>query len=104
MPSVDIKKDDNVMVISGKDRGRSGRVVNVLPKEGKVMVEGVSRAKRHTKPTAKNRKGGIILQEEFVDLSNVQIVCKSCNRPTRIGHQFEGNVKIRVCKKCGAAQ
>jgi len=101
---VDIKKDDNVMVISGKDRGRSCRVVNVMPARGKVMVEGIARAKRHTKPTAKNRKGGIILQEEFIQLSNVQLVCKSCNRPTRIGHQFEGNVKIRVCKRCGAAQ
>jgi large subunit ribosomal protein L24 len=102
MPGVDIKKDDNVVVRSGKDRGRSGRVVNVLPRDGKVMVEGVARVKRHTKPTARNRKGGIILQEEFIDLSNVQVVCKTCNRPTRVGHRLEGTVKIRVCKKCGA--
>jgi len=102
MPGVDIKKDDNVVVVSGKDRGRSGRVVNVLPRDGKIMVEGVARMKRHTKPTTKNRKGGIILQEEFIDLSNVQVVCKSCSRPTRVGHRFEGDLKLRVCKKCGA--
>jgi large subunit ribosomal protein L24 len=103
MPGVDVKKDDNVMVLSGKDRGKTGRVVNVLPREGKVMVEAVARMKRHTKPTAKNRKGGIILQEEFIDLSNVQVVCKACNRPTRVGHQTEGEEKFRVCKKCGAS-
>ena len=102
MPGVDIKKDDNVVVRSGKDRGRSGRVVNVLPRDGKVMVEGIARVKRHTKPTARNRQIGIVLQEEFIDLSNVQVVCKSCNRPTRVGHRLEGNVKIRLCKKCGA--
>jgi large subunit ribosomal protein L24 len=102
MPGVDIKKDDTVMVRSGKDRGRSGRVVNVLPRDGKVMVEGIARVKRHTKPTPKNRKGGIILQEEFIDLSNVQVVCKTCNRPTRVGHRSEGDVKVRVCRRCGA--
>jgi large subunit ribosomal protein L24 len=102
MPGVRIKKGDNVMVIAGKDRGKTGRVVNVKPGDAKVMVEGVARMKRHTKPTPKNRKGGIILQEEFIDLSNVQLVCRSCNRPTRVAHRFEGGVKIRVCKRCGA--
>jgi large subunit ribosomal protein L24 len=102
MPGVNVKKDDNVMVVSGKDRGKSGRVVNVRPRDGKVMVEGIARMKRHTKPTAKNRKGGIVLQEEFIDISNVQIVCKSCNRPTRVGHRTEGDTKFRVCMRCGA--
>ena len=102
MPGADIKKNDNVMVISGKDRGKSGRVVNVRPKDGKVMVEGIARAKRHTKPTARNRKGGIILQEEFIDLSNVQLVCRSCGRPTRIGYEIRDGVKARICKRCGA--
>ncbi len=102
MPGVRIKKDDTVMVIAGKDRGKTGRVVNVKPGDAKVMVEGVARMKRHTKPTPKNRKGGIILQEEFIDLSNVQLVCRSCGRPSRVGHRFEGGVKIRVCKRCGA--
>ena len=102
MAGVRIKKDDTVMVIAGKDRGKTGRVVNVKPGDAKVMVEGVARMKVHTKPTPKNRKGGIILQEEFIDLSNVQLVCKSCGRPTRIGHQIEGDVKSRVCKHCGS--
>ena len=111
MPGVNIKKDDQVMVIAGKDRGRTGRVVNVLPGEGRIMVEGVARAKRHSPVRGKRstsgqalQQGGIIEKELFIDISNVQLVCKSCNRPTRIGHQFEGNVKIRVCKRCGAAQ
>jgi len=102
MPGVRIKKDDTVMVIGGKDRGKTGRVVNVVPRDGKVMVEGVARQHKHTKPTAKNRKGGIILKEQFVDLSNVQLVCKSCGRPSRIGHIGEGVEKVRVCKRCGA--
>ncbi len=102
MTGVRIKKDDNVMVMAGKDRGKTGRVVNVRPADGKVMVEGVARMKVHTRPTPKNRKGGIILQEEFIDLSNVQLVCRTCNRPTRVGHRFEGELKVRVCKRCGA--
>jgi large subunit ribosomal protein L24 len=102
VPGVRIKKDDNVMVIGGKDRGKTGRVVNVRPRDGKVMVEGVARMKVHTKPTPKNRKGGIILQEEFIDLSNVQLVCRSCGKPTRVAHRFEGDLKVRVCKRCGA--
>jgi large subunit ribosomal protein L24 len=101
MPGVAVKKDDQVMVMTGKDRGRTGRVVNVRPGDGKVMVEGVARAKRHTRPTAKNRKGGIVQQEEFIDLSNVQIVCRHCNKPTRVGYRFDADSKIRICRKCG---
>ena len=98
----EIKKDDQVMVVTGKDRGHVGRVVSVHPKKGKVQVEGAARAKRHTRPTRQNQQGGIIDKEQFIDASNVQIVCKSCGRPTRIGHQVEGDVKVRICRKCGA--
>ncbi|MEX0834385.1 MAG: 50S ribosomal protein L24 [Actinomycetota bacterium] len=97
-----IKKDDQVMVIAGKDRGHVGRVVSVLPKKGKVQVEGAARSKRHTRPTRQNQQGGIIDKEQFIDISNVQIVCKSCGRPTRIGFQIEGEVKVRICRRCGA--
>ncbi len=102
MPGVNIKKDDNVMVVAGKDRGRTGRVVHVLPREGRVMVEGVARAKRHSRPTKANQQGGIIEKELFIAISNVQIVCKSCGQPTRVGHREEESGKVRVCRKCEA--
>jgi large subunit ribosomal protein L24 len=100
--TVSIKKGDEVMVMTGKDRGRTGRVVNVLPRENRVMVEGVARAKKAAKPSRKRQQGGIIDIEQFIDLSNVQLVCKSCGKPTRIGHRFEGATKVRVCRKCEA--
>ncbi len=103
MPGVDIHKDDQVMVISGKDRGHVGRVVRVLPKEGRVMVEGAARAKKHQRPTNTNQQGGIIDQELFIDISNVQLVCKGCGKPSRMGHAKEEDEKSkRVCRKCGA--
>jgi len=97
---VSIRKDDEVMVISGKDRGRKGRVVNVLPREGRIMVEGIARAKKHTKPSRRRQQGGIVDVELFFDISNVQLVCKTCGQPTRVGHRFENEKKIRVCRKC----
>ena len=100
MPGVDIRRDDEVRVVSGKDRGRSGRVVRVLPREGRVMVEGVARAKKHSRPSKRRQQGGIIDIEQFVDISNVQVVCKSCGQPTRIGHRIDGDRKVRVCKRC----
>jgi large subunit ribosomal protein L24 len=103
--TVDIRKNDEVEVISGKDRGKRGRVVNVLPRDNRVMVEGVARAKRHlpVRPTQRGgQTGGIIVKELFVDLSNVQLVCKSCGRPARIGHVGGGREKVRVCRRCGA--
>ena len=111
MPGVDIKKDDHVKVMSGKDRGKSGRVIHVLPKEGRVMVDGVARAKKHQRATGKRSRSGSQLQqagiidtELFVDISNVQIVCKSCNQPTRVGHKIESDgSKTRICSKCEAA-
>lgn len=99
-----IKKDDEVMVIAGKDKGHIGRVVNVQPDRGRVMVEGAARAKRHLRPTSATQQGGIIEKEMFIDVSNVQLICKSCGKPTRIGHQGEGRERVRVCKKCGAEQ
>jgi large subunit ribosomal protein L24 len=100
---VSIKKDDEIQVISGKDRGKRGRVVNVLPREGRVMVEGIARAKKHTKPSKRRQQGGIVDIEQFIDISNVQLVCKTCGQPTRIGHRFEDDgKKLRVCRKCEA--
>jgi large subunit ribosomal protein L24 len=102
MPGVNIRKDDEVQLIHGKDRGSRGRVVRVLPREGRIMVEGVARAKKHSRPSKRRQQGGIIDIEQFVDISNVAVVCKTCGQPTRVGHRFEDGAKIRVCRKCEA--
>jgi large subunit ribosomal protein L24 len=102
MPGVNIRKDDEVQVLSGKDRGARGRVVRVLPGDGRVMVEGVARAKKHSRPSKQRQQGGIIDIEQFVDISNVAVVCRSCGRPTRVGHQVEGDTKVRICRNCGS--
>ena len=109
MPGVDIKKDDNVRVMAGKSRGHTGRVIRVIPSEGRVMVEGAAMAKKHTRTQGKRstsgsqlQQGGIIDTETFIDISNVQLVCKSCGKPTRVGHRIEADgTKVRVCRKCG---
>jgi large subunit ribosomal protein L24 len=110
MPAMEIKKDDNVRVMTGKDRGKEGRVVRVQPQKGRVMVDGVALAKKHQRSSGKRsssgqqlQQGGIIDVEMYVDVSNVQLVCKSCGQPTRIGHRIEGDKKIRICRKCEAA-
>ena len=110
MPGVDIKRDDTVRVMTGKDRGKEGRVVRVLPREGRVMVDGVALAKKHQRATGRARgssqaiqQGGIIDVEMFIDISNVQPVCKSCGQPTRVGHRIEADgTKTRICRKCEA--
>jgi large subunit ribosomal protein L24 len=104
MPGVAIRKDDEVMVISGKDRGARGRVVRVLPREGRIMVEGIARAKKHARPSKRRQQGGIVDVELFVDISNVQLVCRSCGQPTRVGYRVEDDQKVRVCRRCGAEQ
>jgi large subunit ribosomal protein L24 len=101
MPGVSIRKDDEVQVLSGKDRGARGRVVRVLPREGRIMVEGIARAKKHARPSKQRQQGGIIDIEQFVDISNVAVVCGSCGLPTRVGYRFDDEDKIRVCRKCG---
>jgi large subunit ribosomal protein L24 len=107
VPGVDIKKDDTVRVMTGKDRGKQGRVIHVRPREGRIMVDGVARAKKATRTTGKRssggqqlQQGGIIDTELFIDISNVQIVCPSCGQPTRVGHRVEGDHKVRICRKC----
>ena len=96
-----IKKNDEVFVLRGKDRGKTGRVLIVLPRDQKIVVEGVQMIKRHTRPNPqRNIKGGIAEQESRIALSNVQLVCGTCG-PVRIGHEVRGDRKVRVCKKCG---
>jgi large subunit ribosomal protein L24 len=97
-----IKKNDNVVVIAGRDRGKKGRVLVVEPSRNRVIVEGVNVIKRHTKPNPqRNIKGGIVEREASVYVSKVQLVCPQCSAPTRIGHQLlEDGRKVRVCRKC----
>ena len=98
---VDIRRNDTVKVITGRDKGKEGRVLRVFPDEGKILVEHVMLVKKHVRPNPqRNVKGGIAEQESRISLSNVQLVCGSCG-PVRIGHEVRGDRKVRVCKKCG---
>jgi large subunit ribosomal protein L24 len=100
--SVDIRRNDQVRVISGRDKGKEHRVLRVMPDEGKILVEHVMMVKKHVKPIPqKNIKGGIAEQESAIALSNVMLMCKSCNRPVRVGHEHRGDRSVRVCKRCG---
>jgi len=101
MASLNIQRDDKVQVISGTDKGKQGRVLRVLPETNRVLVEHVRMVKKNVRPNPqKNIKGGIAEQEAALHISNVMLVCPNCG-PTRVGHKFEGDTKMRVCKKCG---
>jgi large subunit ribosomal protein L24 len=102
MNSLGIRKDDTVVVLSGKDKGKKGKVLATLPKDGKLLIEGVNMATKHKKPRRQNDPGGIIKQESPLYASKVMRVCPKCNQPTRIGHVIGADgVKSRRCKKCG---
>lgn len=97
-----IRKDDTVMVITGKDAGKTGKVIQVLPTKGRVVVDGVNVVKRHTKPTQKSPQGGIVDKPAAIDLSNVMLYCGKCKKVTRIQMKSQDNGKnTRVCKHCG---
>ena len=95
-----IKKNDNVIMLSGKDRGKTGKVLVVLPRSEKVLVEGLNLIKRHVRARKQGQKGQIVSKERAVSVSSVALVCKSCGKTTRIGYKVEGENKVRVCKKC----
>jgi large subunit ribosomal protein L24 len=97
-----IRKNDSVLVITGKDRGKRGRVLRVLPEKNRLIIEGVNIIKRHTKPNpGKNVKGGIVEREASVHASNVQLVCPDCGAQTRVGRKILGDGrKVRICRKC----
>jgi len=100
-----VRKNDNVVVMAGRDRGKRGRVLKVFPDRNRVVIEGVNFIKRHTRlnPRA-NVKGGIVEREASVHASNVQIVCPECGVPTRLGRQLLGDGrKVRICRKCDGA-
>ena len=100
-----IKKNDEVYILKGRDRGKTGRVLIVMPKKKRIVVEGVQTIKRHTRPNPqKNIKGGVVEKESPIDISNVAIVCKNCKEHTRLGIAvLSDGRRERVCKKCGSA-
>ena len=99
---MNVKKEDTVIVLSGKDKGKQGRVMSADPKNGKVVVEGVNVAKRHLKPRRPGEDGGIIKKETPIYASKVMRVCPKCGKPTREAHKFlTDGTKARICKKCG---
>ena len=99
---VDIRRNDTVKVITGRDKGKEGRVLRVFPNDAKVLVEHVMLMKKHVRPNPqRNIKGGIAEQEARISISNVQLLCPTCG-PVRIGHEMKGDRKVRVCKKCGS--
>ena len=105
MNKLKIKKDDTVIVITGKDEGKKGKILSAMPKENRVVVQNVNVVMRHTKPRKQGEPGGRISKEAPIHASNVMLVCPRCNKPTRVGYGFEtdGNgavKKFRVCKKC----
>ncbi|HZD33269.1 MAG TPA: 50S ribosomal protein L24 [Candidatus Angelobacter sp.] len=99
---VDIRRNDNVRVISGRDKGKEGRVLRVSPAKGKVLVEHVMMVKKNVRPNPqKNIKGGIAEQESSINISNVMLVCTSCKRPVRVAHKLNGDKHVRTCRHCG---
>ena len=99
-----IRKNDSVMVISGKERGKTGKVLRVKPKEDAVIIERMNVVKRHTKPRGPQQSGGIVEKEASIPASNIMIMCDKCNAPVRMGRRVlaDGN-KVRVCRRCGEA-
>lgn len=101
MKKMHIKKDDTVVVISGVDKNKKGKVLDVIPSEGKVIVEGVAVATKHTKPRRQGETGGIVKQEAAIDASKVMHVCSKCGKATRIARKvLENGKRVRVCKHC----
>jgi len=96
-----VKKDDTVMVMAGKEKGKSGKVLRVIPDKGRIIVEALNMVKRHSRPTRTNQEGGIVEKEAPLAVSNVMLVCSACSKPTRTGVRvLEDGSKARFCKKC----
>ena len=97
-----LKKDDQVIVISGKEKGKTGKILKVFSKKESALVEKINFVKRHTRPSSKSRQGGILEKEAPLPISNLMVICAKCNTPVRIGRKsLEDGKKVRCCKKCG---
>ena len=102
MNSMNVKKGDTVVVLSGKDKGKQGKVLGTVPSEDKVVVEGINMVTCHVKPRKQGETGGIVQREAAMYASKVQVVCPKCKKGTRVAHKIENGKKSRVCKHCGA--
>ena len=100
---MNIKKGDNVVVIAGKDKGKKGKVLEVSPKTGRVVVEDVNVLSKHKKPRSAQDKGGIVKTAHPIEASNVMVVCANCGKATRVAHKELDGKNARICKKCGAS-
>ena len=100
--AMNIKKGDNVVVLSGKDKGKQGKVLGTVPGSLKVVVEGINMVTCHVKPRRQGEQGGIVKREAAIAACKVQVVCPKCSKVTRIAHKIEGDKKVRGCKHCGA--
>ena len=99
-----IRKNDSVMVISGRERGKTGKVLRVLPKEEAVVIERVNMVKRHSRPRGPQQPGGIVEKEASVRVANIMMMCDKCNAPVRVGRKILADGKrIRICRRCGEA-
>lgn len=99
---IHVRKGDTVLVVAGKNKGKKGKVLSVLPNVNKILIEGVNVVKRHTKPTQRLPQGGIMEKETPVHSSNAMLFCSKCNKPTRVGKKIlENGEKERICRKCG---
>ncbi|CDQ41410.1 MULTISPECIES: 50S ribosomal protein L24 [Virgibacillus] len=98
-----VKKGDKVKVISGKDRGKEGTILEAFPKKDRVLVEGINMIKKHAKPSQENPQGGILNQEAAIHVSNVMLIDPKSGEPTRVGHEERDGKKVRIAKKSGEA-
>ena len=98
-----VKVNDNVLVLTGKDKGKQGKVLKTYPTDGKVVVEGVNLVHKHEKARKANETSRIVTEEAPIDVSNVEVVCDKCGKATRVAHTVIDGKKVRVCKKCGAS-
>ena len=96
-----IHKNDQVLIILGKDRGRKSKVIETLPKKRRIVVEGINLRKKHVRPKKSGEKGQIVAMPAPINVSSVKFVCSKCKKATRIGYKIEGGKKYRICKKCG---
>lgn len=95
-----IKKGDNVLIIAGKDKGRTGKITKSFPKELKVLVEGINLKKKHVRPRKQGEKGQVVQTPAPMDVSNIKIICPKCGKAARVGYKTEKDIKNRICKKC----
>jgi len=97
-----IKKDDQVLIIAGNDKGKKGKVLKSIPTKNRIVVEGIALVKKHVKPKKSGQKGQVVSAPRAINISNVELVCSKCGKATRVGYETVEGKKYRVCKKCGA--